>query len=305
MNTNATLITPEIARWLVDNKIMVYTSLDGLLETNDTQRIFRDGRGSFNAILKGLSRLIDAADTAYVEDFISILCTVSSRNVSEVEKLAYFLYDMGIRNLAFNAAFSCAAHSPSTRDASHWTSMTRGETRSFVSRMVALQKDLISKNFHVGGMWSYVPERLKEGGTVFCQAVGNEIGVSHEGKLFPCPTTLDNTEACIGQLSEERFDFNHVSYKWSERTNDKMGKCTSCSVKGICRGGCPASAMLNGHDIYTPHQCDYWFGIVDAFLETYTLPPGQQPRKRADDAELLIAPSPLRGEVVPLSRLRR
>ena len=271
INTNATLITPEVAHWLVTNRIMVYTSLDGLLETNDRQRVFHNGRGSFNSVMRGLAHLIDAADSDYIENYITILCTVSSNNLIEVEALAYYLYEMGIRNLAFNAAFSCAAHVPSgTRDPSHWTSMTRDESRDFVFRMIALQKELIHKNFHIGGMWAYVPQRLKNGGTVFCQAVGNEIGVSHAGKLYPCPTTLDNESACIGELSGENFAFNHISYKWNDRTNDRMEKCTTCDISGICRGGCPASAMLNGHDIYDPQQCDYWFSVVNAYLETYT-----------------------------------
>jgi uncharacterized protein len=306
MNTNATLITPEIADWLVANHIMVYTSLDGLLETNDQQRIFRDGRGSFHAVLRGLVRLIEAADPSYVEDFITILCTVSSKNLPDVEALAEYLYKIGVRNLSFNAAFSCAAHAPpGVRDASHWTSMSRNETRDFVARMVALQKDLIRKNFHIGGMWGYVPQRLKQGGAVFCQAVGNEIGVSHAGKLFPCPTTLDNESACIGELHGDTFHFNHVSYRWSGRTNDKMGKCTSCDIKGICRGGCPASAMLNGHDIYEPYQCDYWFSIVDAYLETYATG-GGRPRAHsgANLEQRLQAEGATRdGSMVPISRL--
>jgi uncharacterized protein len=305
MNTNATLITPEVAQWLVDNRIMVYTSLDGLFETNDAQRVFRDGRGSFEAVTRGLQRLVEAGDADYVENFITILCTVSSRNMREVEMLADYLYDLGIRNLAFNAAFSCAAHSPGTRDGSHWTSMSRGETREFVQRMVDLQRRLITKNFHIGGMWAYVPERLRKGGTVFCQAVGNEIGVSYDGKLYPCPTTLDNPDACIGHLEGDRFAFNHVSYEWKGRTNDKMEKCGGCSIKGICRGGCPASAQLNGHDIYEPHQCDYWFSIVDAFLETYTREAGQPAKPRATDADRILVEAVRGSNVVPLKRLVR
>src|SRR5207249_9838439 len=140
INTNATLITPSIADWLVANRIMVLTSLDGLLETNNEQRVFRDGRGSFDAVLRGLSHLIEVADPAYVEECITILCTVTSRSLPELEALAEYLYQIGIRNLAFNAAFSCAAHvPPGVRDASHWTSMTREETRDFVGRVIALQ----------------------------------------------------------------------------------------------------------------------------------------------------------------------
>jgi|SRR5580700_66155 uncharacterized protein len=267
INSNGTLITPEIAQWMVSNRIQVYTSIDGLKETNDEQRVFRGGRGSFDAAIRGLRYLIEAADPLYKEQYLTILCTVSPKNLKDVEALSHYLFDIGIRNLAYNAAFSCAAHS-GVFDWTHWTSLSKEEMSDFVLRVTQLQNDLLKKGFHIGGMWAYVPQRLKQGGTVFCQAVGNEIGVSAKGKLYPCPTTLDNPDACIGELGEDdTFKFNHISYKWKNRSNDHIGKCTSCSIKGICRGGCPASSLLNGYDIYDPQQCEYWFAIVDAYLK--------------------------------------
>lgn len=61
--TNATLITTEMAEVLKRNQIRVGISLDGDRVANDRHRRYRDGRSSFDAVLAGIDALCAVDET--------------------------------------------------------------------------------------------------------------------------------------------------------------------------------------------------------------------------------------------------
>ena len=59
INTNASLITHEIAFVLKDYGVEIASSLDGLKEGNDKVRLTKTGKGTFDSIVKGLNHLAE------------------------------------------------------------------------------------------------------------------------------------------------------------------------------------------------------------------------------------------------------
>ena len=57
INTNASLITLEIAKKLKQYRVEIASSLDGLHEGNNKVRLTKAGRGTFQKILKGFENL--------------------------------------------------------------------------------------------------------------------------------------------------------------------------------------------------------------------------------------------------------
>ena len=53
INTNASLITPEIASTLKEYRVEIASSLDGLREGNDRVRLTKSGGGTFSQIIRG------------------------------------------------------------------------------------------------------------------------------------------------------------------------------------------------------------------------------------------------------------
>lgn len=60
MTTNATLITENIADFLVENKVTIRVSLDGPKSIHDENRVYANGEGSFDTTVRGLKNLIKA-----------------------------------------------------------------------------------------------------------------------------------------------------------------------------------------------------------------------------------------------------
>ncbi|WP_370501471.1 FxsB family cyclophane-forming radical SAM/SPASM peptide maturase [Mycolicibacterium sp. jd] len=93
--TNATLITVEMAKVLQRNQIRVGVSLDGDRAANDRHRLYRDGRSSFAAVMDGIETL-----RAVDESLLSgILATIDLQNdpVAAYEQIS----SLGVENCDF------------------------------------------------------------------------------------------------------------------------------------------------------------------------------------------------------------
>ncbi|HDK7138550.1 TPA: radical SAM protein [Clostridium botulinum] len=60
MTTNATLITEDIANFLVENKVSITVSLDGPKLIHNENRVYANGKGSFDDTIRGLKNLVKA-----------------------------------------------------------------------------------------------------------------------------------------------------------------------------------------------------------------------------------------------------
>ncbi|MFD3458322.1 FxsB family cyclophane-forming radical SAM/SPASM peptide maturase [Nocardia fluminea] len=74
--SNGTLVTAEMARVLQRNRIRVGISLDGDREANDRHRLYRDGRSSFDAVMRG----IDTLRRLDEDLFSGVLATIDLHN---------------------------------------------------------------------------------------------------------------------------------------------------------------------------------------------------------------------------------
>jgi uncharacterized protein len=262
VNTNGTLLDDAKIKWIVDNNIHTYISIDGLKKHHDKYRVFKNGNGTFDIVIDKLKKLVNASNAAYIERSLTVLATINPGNVAEVEELIHFLYSIGIKNISLNAAFNCAV----SNDITNWTILNEQEVDLFIKEAIKMRGSMYDKDVHIGGMWGYIPNRLKKGGFAFCQAVGYEIGISPDRKLYTCPCTFNNEKQSIGVLQNSSFEFNLLFNKWRERKVVNTGACKECSLSGICRGGCPGVAVLNDQDIYIPQQCGFWKKFVNSYL---------------------------------------
>jgi len=82
--SNGILITKEIAEYTKKNKIMIRISLDGMKKYNDKGRVFSNGKGSFDFIVRGI-RIMQKVKASY---FVGV--TVTDSNVDGLYLLTKF-----------------------------------------------------------------------------------------------------------------------------------------------------------------------------------------------------------------------
>jgi uncharacterized protein len=91
MTTNATLITEEIADFLIKNSFSLMLSIDGPEKIHNMYRIFKNNRGSFNRTMDGLNILNKLYDIQNNEGKFSISMVYSPPyNLKKIEQIYSF-----------------------------------------------------------------------------------------------------------------------------------------------------------------------------------------------------------------------
>lgn len=90
MTTNATLITEEIANyWASLENHIITVSLDGPEWVHNKNRVFFNGNGSFQRVIGGLKRLVEAEGTQAVDN-IKYNIVLADTSVGTLEEIQYF-----------------------------------------------------------------------------------------------------------------------------------------------------------------------------------------------------------------------
>ncbi|MEL7658260.1 MAG: radical SAM protein, partial [Bacillota bacterium] len=61
ITTNGTLLTSEMVQFFQDHEVNLMISLDGPKEINDKNRVFANGRGTFDAVMKQIEMIKQVA----------------------------------------------------------------------------------------------------------------------------------------------------------------------------------------------------------------------------------------------------
>lgn len=92
MTTNATMVTDEIADYLMKNDFNIIVSLDGPEDLHDENRIMIDGKGSFEKTVQGTKKLLEAEKRWGKKAKISFNMVVAGPNYEEkYNKIQAFL----------------------------------------------------------------------------------------------------------------------------------------------------------------------------------------------------------------------
>jgi len=243
-NTNATLITDEIAQYLKSTGRVkgFIVSLDGPdAATHDALR----GHGAFDAAIRGIEFLKAA------EFRPKGFCTITRFNADRIEETLRFGKDLGL---------SCLTLTPMTasgrgRKNIERLEITIDQKRALVEELNRLRPEL---GQFMDGTWKNVSEKVAEyrerGPTMDgpvktiqrCGAVNGGFTVRADGQLTPCEQAEDYPcgsllERSLKDLWENAEPVKHIRSHW-KTTLDEIEGCRDCIWRRDCNGGCPAGA---------------------------------------------------------------
>ena len=262
MITNATLITPEIAKALKAHNLSIQVSLNGSCpDTHDKLC----GKGNFDKTIKGLKYLLDAG----LAERVLIRCMVSAFNITDVKKMIKMLAEQGIKHI----------------DLATLTLLGRGKKN--IDKMYLLPKDKkafirnISSDEEIlryieNGINISFPDEF----TGVCPLIMDSI----DGKKIPLTPRIDssgNVYLCqifsgenysIGNVYDETLSeickgdrLSHLV--WFLRYGMKyMHECEKCVWQSSCGKGCLALALNNGSIQETDGECEL---RKEQFLEDF------------------------------------
>lgn len=78
-NTNLSIMNDEILRFLTENRVHLFASLDGPAEEHDKCRVFKNGKGTFDTAYRNLQKLRNFSET-YFKERVTILGVYTDRH---------------------------------------------------------------------------------------------------------------------------------------------------------------------------------------------------------------------------------
>lgn len=223
INTNASLVTQDVAETLKEYRVEIASSLDGLSEGNDRVRMTKSGGGTFSQITRGFDAL---AQVGYPLDGIAV--TVTEKNFCELdESIVDWAVARGMKNVRIDIDV---------------VDMVEIPIEDVVVKLMRIRRYAAERGVDVPGFWSRPAENLNEStlesSVAFCGAVrGNSMCVGPSGNIYGCGYSTTQ----LGNLSEiQSFHAPGTAYHRFVRDHltGVMEMCKGCMIEGQCGGGC-------------------------------------------------------------------
>lgn len=300
LQTNATLVTPELARFLTDRHVLVGVSLDGDRDINESVR------GSTDRTLEGFRLLTEAAGRRP-----GVIVTVTKCNARRMREVVAYLEDLGVALFRANQMGATApwnAHSAPRAD--DWAAARRDTFDEVAARGGRILEYNLSQS-----VLKFVKSTLKgvspfESGNdgcceMRCTAGRGLVYFDQKGMAYPCPRSNVTAGARIAHFADPDFDA-----RWDETARELDAAmetpedCRRCPAQFICDYGCHAFNVAQGN--FFEVNCDatkeffgHFAGRLEDVARLYYYVTWRERLRAADDYE-----AALRGTDVPADYVR-
>jgi len=238
ITTNATLITPEVNTFLKEHNMGVLVSMDGCKELHDRNRVYKNGKGSWDNAMKGLDELAKWKDPKTT----SIRWTVMPQDLDLLPEAVRGWFEQGYEHVAIEWVYE-----------EDWTPylVKFKETLDKINDLVIEWKIKHNKYVyvkHLNDGLKYIKVKQSLGNSLRCGTANGHVGISPKGDVFICHRYVINfeDEFSIGNVWDG-YDIPKAQAINKKFLGEKITnwqypeKCKTCSMNIICNGNCLAS----------------------------------------------------------------
>jgi uncharacterized protein len=263
--TNGVLLDAEFVERLIPLGLKgVRVTLDGDESAHNSKRRFKDGRGTFDLILKNLEKIKGKVP-------INLNGNFDDDTKGKLPNLLDILVERGFKGYigAINfkpilknieSAINTPPHSPpfSPSFSPHSEGGEKGEVKGGVQG--GCEVCTFSEVPNIKDMLSLIKEIEKRG---FKSGIDITLGpceasleysytIDPKGMIYKCSGFVGRKEFAIGDLTKGIYTHRHVQFM---TTDTWRGECKGCVYTPLCGGGCRASAYIKYGD-FRKVACD-------------------------------------------------
>ena len=260
LNTNATLMDKATLAFFKKENFTITVSIDGPEHANDLNRIFLNGRSSFNRAMKGIDLLKE-----YGIRF-NLRATFNPKATYLVETFKFF---EGLK-VPYSYAFAISAKEKELCE----THFNDEDIARFDKELETVMGYLLSKIANDNTV--YCTDFFKKLETLKyrsvrlhgCEAGRNSLIVNESGEYYVCQNMLPFPETAVGNLSKG-IDTNKLN-QFSSKEVKNLPICQQCWARYLCGGGCEVERYLaeNETDEFT-QRCKLTQLEWKHFIQTY------------------------------------
>lgn len=232
----------------------IQITLDGPKEIHDQRRIFYNGAGSFDKIMKNLKLAIENNIEVYIR------VNVDNSNIDSLPKLADLFYS------EFGDCKNLHPYIYLLQDGGCSGESNVVKENVGLEKIYKLQKENVNLNrFYIKShIYPLIKSilynepfnpRLKH-----CGASGNQFILDEKLLVYKCWHGIGNETFSVGKYDENGFKLNEKLVRnWIDRDASILPKCVDCKYRYICGTGCPAATHKKSNLMNTklPFCSDY------------------------------------------------
>ncbi len=267
--SNGTLLNKKTLDFIEEHNVSIGISIDGPQSVNDSLRVFPDGSGSFDAIMKGI-KLLRERNIGF-----SVLSVLTDHNAKYVCDTLQFLKEQHISIVDFKPCFktgkdteglSKEMYAKTMIDIIDWLIEHNTEESKSIVREVEVYTNLVMHDENLSGCY----DCRSMCDMMNCGAGRDHITVDVDGSVYVCDRLYGHKEYVLGNVNSDSLESimqNKMIDVFLDRKISCIPECEQCDENRVCFLGCPATNILqkgNLHDgLYSkPEYCDSFYQII-------------------------------------------
>ena len=260
-NTNLSIMNGKIIRFLRENRVHLYASLDGPQEEHDRCRVFERGKGTFQLAYRNLVALKNA-DAEYFRTYVTILGVYTEQH--DCGKCLHFLSGLGASSYDHSPAEYVGAFAPDVETAHARFIDLATERFAAFQEMAAAESKLADPQIErFASLFPFVMLKFDDpqasnslNRLLTCPMGFDNLMLSANGDYLICHKVDDSMT--IGRC-ESGLDFKalvQIYYRYNTSINNP--ECKNCWIVNFC-DICAATRMADGSFVNpSKHECDYF-----------------------------------------------
>lgn len=254
--TNGTLLDDLIIKkLLLYNCNMIQITLDGIKNTHNQRRPYKDGTGSFDDVINAIKRL-----TNYLEIKSVIRINIDKTNLKDTEKLLEYLGNKHEKLTSCSVDFG----------------IVRGTTAacSSYSNNCLCEAEIGDTLYHLWNIAEHNGFQIHSRPTVrwmFCGLYSDsQFTISPDGGVYKCWEHAGIPEHKIGELDNmgQIINRNYAYFDWMSKNPLEDQACSACVYLPVCGGGC-GSISYNETGNYHAKGCFKVKGVVEKQIQQF------------------------------------
>ncbi len=231
LQTNATLITHEWARFFAEYNFFVGASIDGPKEFHDQVRRYSTGKESYEDVMRGIDLLRQAGI------FNGIICGISTVNHRFPKEIFNFFIAENIKKLKF-ARIKNIGHCNNVSS----LTISPAQYADFMIAIFDLWLEIDDPEVEIRDIQSVVSLIL--GGNkrecIYMGQCDRFVTVYHDGSIYSCDSFSKTDALHFGNILDkpDMVKSNSHLKNFQELQKKRKEGCQACDWYFVCKGGC-------------------------------------------------------------------
>lgn len=272
ITTNCVLLDEEKIRFMKEHNIGILTSIDGAKATQDYNRPFHNGQGSFDIVEKNLKLYKEIRGL----DGVTFRSTIYPPTCEHIYENYLYAIEFGYKSMFF-IADSFSDWTPEKENivtqqlnmvADHYINFWKANKKAPIS-LNPLTKYMGDALFGIEQNEKGIPCKQKANKGKCGYGQGKGVAISPTGDMYGCQEMTSNEGSdsifYIGNIYTGVLEDRRVKLKELFESTQPAGdiSCAECSCKSICNSGCIANNYISTGDMnHATHGYCFFMRLV-------------------------------------------